>query len=131
MADLLAVIQFERNREAGTSRRLGFDPTIFVADAHRLADHDLPHRAALFDSAGRIDRFDECFRRPVATGHFGRVDPHLAVIDPHAGQRGQHVLDHLDANPVELERRPSRLIDPQSGTRPESARRRQYRAAQT
>jgi hypothetical protein len=112
---VLAVIQFERHREPGAPRRLGLDPGIVAAHAYRAPHHDLPHGAALFDNTRGIDRLDECSRRPVATRHLGRIDPNLAVIDTHPGQRGQYVFDHLDANAVQFKRRPPRLFNPQRG----------------
>ena len=57
-----AEIEIERNAEAGAARRFGGDPTVAAADAHRLLNDDLPHRAALLDDASVIDRCDEIAR---------------------------------------------------------------------
>jgi len=65
-----------------------------------LPNHNLSHGTALLNDAGRIDCFNECLRRPVATWHLSRVNPNFAVVDAHAGQRGEYVLHHFDADAV-------------------------------
>ena len=56
-------------------------------------------------------RLDERQAGAVAAGHLRLIDPHLAVVDLQAGQRGHDVLDHLHAGLAAAERGSPRHFD--------------------
>ena len=106
-----AVVQFVVDDGLAAARRPGLDPAIFIAQTQGLPHHEKPTRSVLLDNARLLDGRDEGLRRTVATGHFGLIDPDLAIVDVHAGQGGHDVLDHLDRCLVAAEHGPPRHID--------------------
>ena len=65
----------------------------------------------LLDDARRAQRLDERQAGAVAAGHLRLIDPHFAVVDLQAGQRGHDVLDHLDAGLAAAKRGSPRHFD--------------------
>ena len=72
-----------------------------IASANRRAGGG---RRLCSDDAGRAQRLDERQARAVAAGHLRPIDPHLAIVDLQARQRGHDVLDHLHAGLAAAER---------------------------
>ena len=109
-----AVIEIVVNYRLAAGSGSGFNPTILIAQPQDFADREHFSLRVLLDNASFLDRLDKGLGRSVAAGHFGPIDPDLAVIDLHAGQGGHDVLDHFDRRVAGAKHGPTRHLDPVS-----------------
>jgi hypothetical protein len=105
------VLEVDRELDGGRVGRL--EPRQLVAVAHldRPRHDDEPLADALLGDARLPDERHEGSRGAVEDGDLAPVHLDAAVVDPHAGEGGEHVLDCVDAG------RPEDQVGGQGGVR--------------
>ena len=105
---VVRVIESVLDEAPAAHGRASLDPAVAFLQAQRFGHMKLSGRGLLQDDPNAVECLDHCTGRTVQPGHLGRIDPDLAVVDLQAGQRGQHVFDHLDMHAPLLKVRAAR-----------------------